>query len=297
MDMPLNISRTGTIRQRFAQPQQPKASLPLNAAPAHHPNFANLAPAGTRVLHSIGLQIRCLPRRPAFAYSTLAWYAPQRMLRRSGVSIRTPPRLSKIKPPERCPHCNSKRLIKKGTRKKKLEDVPIYRCRSCGRTLSTGPRAIRNKTYPMPEILEAFTLYDRGNTREATADKISSHSTATASRLRQSLGGSRSTRRSPPTAAFASAAGGCSARRNRFARTSSTIAKSTNSHTMARSSRSSETARWTTSARPGRVRARAFRHSPNFWNQFRKHVRTIFSKIRMVIGARNSRRIFSRSTS
>jgi DNA-directed RNA polymerase subunit RPC12/RpoP len=97
------------------------------------------------------------------------------MLRRSGVSIRTPPRLSKIKPPERCPHCNSKRLIKKGTRKKKLEDVPIYRRRSCGRTFSTGPRAIRNKTYPMPEILEAFTLYDRGNTREATADKISSH--------------------------------------------------------------------------------------------------------------------------
>src|SRR3984893_9153106 len=83
-------------------------------------------------------------------------------------------RLSSIKPPDRCPHCNSKRLIKKGTRKKKLEDVPLYRCRACGRTFAPGPRAIRNKTYPLPEILEAFTLYDRGNTLEATAEKISS---------------------------------------------------------------------------------------------------------------------------
>jgi DNA-directed RNA polymerase subunit RPC12/RpoP len=82
------------------------------------------------------------------------------------------PRLSKIKPPERCPHCNSKRLIKKGTRKKKLEDVPLYRCRACGRTFSIGPRALRNKTYPLPEIL--LTLYNRGNTLEATAEKISS---------------------------------------------------------------------------------------------------------------------------
>jgi transposase-like protein len=83
-------------------------------------------------------------------------------------------RLASIKPPERCPHCNSKRLIKKGTRKKKLEDVPLFRCRACGRTFAPGPRAIRNKTYPLLEILEAFTLYDRGNTLELTADKISS---------------------------------------------------------------------------------------------------------------------------
>ena len=104
------------------------------------------------------------------------------MLPRPGASgvlsphtTRTAPRRSTIKPPDRCPHCNSKRLIKKGTRKKKLEDVPLYRCRACGRTFAPGPRAIRNKTYPLPEILEAFTLYDRGNTLEGTAEKISSH--------------------------------------------------------------------------------------------------------------------------
>jgi transposase-like protein len=90
------------------------------------------------------------------------------------ITARTAQRRSPIKPPERCPHCNSRRLIKKGTRRKKLEDVPLYRCSSCGRTFSIGPRAIRNKTYPLPEILEAFTLYDRGNTLEETAAKISS---------------------------------------------------------------------------------------------------------------------------
>ena len=79
-----------------------------------------------------------------------------------------------IKPPERCPYCNSPRLIKKGARQKKLERVPLYRCRACGRTFAPGPRAVRNKTYPVNEILEALTLYDRGDTLEQTAAKISS---------------------------------------------------------------------------------------------------------------------------
>src|SRR3984885_4834349 len=92
----------------------------------------------------------------------------------SSHTTRTVPRRSTIQPPERCPHCNSKRLIKKGTRKKKFEDVPIFRCRACGRTFAPGPRAIRNKTCPLPEILEALTLYDRGNTLEATSEKLSS---------------------------------------------------------------------------------------------------------------------------
>src|ERR1035437_1104885 len=81
---------------------------------------------------------------------------------------------SSLKTPDRCPYCNSKRLIKKGARKKKLETVPLYRCRSCGRTFTPGPRTIRNKTYPVNEILEALTLYDRGHTLEETAQKISS---------------------------------------------------------------------------------------------------------------------------
>jgi hypothetical protein len=83
-------------------------------------------------------------------------------------------KLPSIKRPERCPYCNSPRLIQKGSRKKKLERVPLFRCRACGRTFTPGPRAVRNKTYPVNEILEALTLYDRGHTLAAVADKISS---------------------------------------------------------------------------------------------------------------------------
>ena len=98
------------------------------------------------------------------------------MLRQPGASSHhtAPPRPSPIKPPDRCPYCNSPRLIKKGSRRKKLERVPLLRCRACGRTFAPGPRAVRNKTYPINEILEALTLYDRGNTLEETAAKISS---------------------------------------------------------------------------------------------------------------------------
>src|SRR5207302_2221198 len=81
---------------------------------------------------------------------------------------------SRIKDPERCPHCHSPRIIRKGSRKKKLETVALWRCRSCGRTFTPGPRPLRNKTYPVGEILEALTFYDRGYTLEETAAKISS---------------------------------------------------------------------------------------------------------------------------
>jgi transposase-like protein len=96
------------------------------------------------------------------------------MILQPGATARAASHLSEIKDPDRCPHCNSKRLIKKGTRKKKHEKVPLFLCRSCGRKFTVGPRTIRNKTYPLPEILEALSLYDRGNTLEATAEKISS---------------------------------------------------------------------------------------------------------------------------
>jgi len=167
------------------------------------------------------LQIRRLPYRPTFAHPMPRMVNCRRMLphasavtpRSTALAAHTEPRRSTIKPPDRCPHCNSKRLIKKGTRKKKLEDVPLYRCRACGRTFAPGPRAIRNKTYPLPEILEAFTLYDRGNTLEATAEKISSR-TAIVSRPRLFPVGSPSIPRSRPTAAFVIVAGGSSPRRN-----------------------------------------------------------------------------------
>ena len=200
--------------------------------------------------------------RRLFANSTLAWYSASRMVLQAGANARTPSHLSPIKDPDRCPHCNSKRLIKKGTHKKKHENVPLFLCRSCGRKFTVGPRTIRNKTYPLPEILEALSLYDRGNTLEATAEKISSRyghrvaastisrwlsehpSLTTYRRLRE-----RGRRLFTPTL---------------FAHTSCTIVRSTNLPTTARSSLFSETARSTTSAQSALLRPRAFRHLPTF---------------------------------
>jgi hypothetical protein len=81
---------------------------------------------------------------------------------------------SSIKPPERCPFCNSVRVAPKGSRTKKLETVRLYRCRACGRTFTPGPRALRNKTYPPGEILEALTTYNRGHSLEDTSRRLSS---------------------------------------------------------------------------------------------------------------------------
>ena len=86
------------------------------------------------------------------------------------------PTLSSVKPPERCPHCNAgaAKLTSRGVRKKKLETVRLFRCRSCGRSFTPGPRALRNKTFPLPEILEALTLYNRGHSLAETAVRLSS---------------------------------------------------------------------------------------------------------------------------
>jgi transposase-like protein len=81
---------------------------------------------------------------------------------------------SAVKSPERCPSCNSAKVEPKGKRAKKLETVQLYRCRGCGRTFTPGPRAMRNKTYPLNEILEAFTIYNRGSSLEDTSRRLSS---------------------------------------------------------------------------------------------------------------------------
>jgi len=79
-----------------------------------------------------------------------------------------------IKPPDRCPHCNSAKIFRKGSRAKKLENVPLYYCRACYRRFTPGPRALRGKTYPVGEILEALTAYNRGYSLEEVSRRLSS---------------------------------------------------------------------------------------------------------------------------
>jgi len=78
------------------------------------------------------------------------------------------------KRPERCPHCDSTAITRKGTRRKKIEIIQLWRCSSCKRVFTPTPAALRNKTYPLRIVLDAITLYDLGYTLEQTGDKMKS---------------------------------------------------------------------------------------------------------------------------
>jgi len=88
-------------------------------------------------------------------------------------ALRSPP-LSPVKPPERCPHCDSPKITTKGSRLKKLETVLLYHCRACDRRFTPGSRALRNKTYPLNEILEALTAWNQGHSLEDVSRRLSS---------------------------------------------------------------------------------------------------------------------------
>src|ERR1700682_1042372 len=76
------------------------------------------------------------------------------------------------KRPELCSHCGSTAIARKGTRRKKIEIVQLWRCASCKRVFTPTPSALRNKTYPLRIVLDAITLYDLGYSLEKTADKV-----------------------------------------------------------------------------------------------------------------------------
>jgi transposase-like protein len=76
------------------------------------------------------------------------------------------------KVPDACPYCGSHNLVRRGTRKKKLEVVQLWRCSSCKRVFTPGPAALHNKTYPLRMILSALTDYNLGYTLEQTAARL-----------------------------------------------------------------------------------------------------------------------------
>src|SRR5579863_3077161 len=76
------------------------------------------------------------------------------------------------KQPDACPHCGGRSLTRRGTRKKKLEIVQLWRCASCKRIFTPGPEALRNRTYPLRMILSALSDYDLGFTLEESAARL-----------------------------------------------------------------------------------------------------------------------------
>src|SRR3990170_9166497 len=85
------------------------------------------------------------------------------------------------KVPEACPHCGSHVLTRRGTRRKKLEIVQLWRCASCKRTFTPGPRALQNKTYPLRMILSALTDYNLGYSLQETAARLKKKTNRTVS--------------------------------------------------------------------------------------------------------------------
>src|SRR5438876_11961657 len=86
------------------------------------------------------------------------------------------PRIARVpvtsKVPDACPHCGSHALTRRGTRKKKLEIVQLWRCSACKRVFTPGPAALHNKTYPLRMIVSALTDYNIGYTLEATSTRL-----------------------------------------------------------------------------------------------------------------------------
>src|SRR5579862_590485 len=76
------------------------------------------------------------------------------------------------KEPERCPHCGSTRLIRKGTRRKKLEIAQLWQCKLCRRVFTPAPPALRYKSYPLRLILDGVTLYNLGYSLPAATQKL-----------------------------------------------------------------------------------------------------------------------------
>ena len=70
--------------------------------------------------------------------------------------------------PRPAPHCGSTRLIRKGTRRKKLEIVQLWQCKLCRRVFTPSPAKLRYKTYPLRIILDGVTLYNLGYTLPET---------------------------------------------------------------------------------------------------------------------------------
>jgi ATP-dependent exoDNAse (exonuclease V) beta subunit len=71
----------------------------------------------------------------------------------------------------KCPYCAGKNFVKCGQRKKKHELVQMYFCKHCQKKFTAS--ITKNKTFPLRLILDSITSYNRLNSLEESAQKIS----------------------------------------------------------------------------------------------------------------------------
>lgn len=73
--------------------------------------------------------------------------------------------------PQTCPYCEGTHLVRKGFRRNKFEDVPLFLCRECRKKFS--PAAAKHRTFPLPVILAALDRYHRLDTAATAAARVS----------------------------------------------------------------------------------------------------------------------------
>lgn len=78
--------------------------------------------------------------------------------------------IKKSRQPVICTICGSKKIVRRGYRKKKLEVLPLYLCKSCGRTFTK--QVLRGKTYPLKVIFEALSLYYLGYSLNEVSSRL-----------------------------------------------------------------------------------------------------------------------------
>src|SRR3989338_10325788 len=61
---------------------------------------------------------------------------------------------------DRCPYCKSKKFVKRGKRKKRLEVVQLYKCGDCARTFTA--QFVKGKHYPTNLIIDGLSYYNLG---------------------------------------------------------------------------------------------------------------------------------------
>ncbi|MBI4174641.1 MAG: hypothetical protein HY517_03275 [Candidatus Aenigmarchaeota archaeon] len=65
---------------------------------------------------------------------------------------------------DKCPYCSSKKIVKRGVRKKKLEEVQLYLCNDCSKSFT--PQKVKGKTFPLKMIIDGMSSYNMGYTLE-----------------------------------------------------------------------------------------------------------------------------------
>ncbi len=76
----------------------------------------------------------------------------------------------KFEKPITCTACGFKKVVKRGYRKKKMETLPLYLCKSCGHTFTK--QIVRSKTYPIKIIFEALSLYHLGHSLSEVSSRL-----------------------------------------------------------------------------------------------------------------------------